>query len=957
MNVNDHLVVATDKSIKCISLTTGIEIATTTEAANNGPESIFVFGTGGRSDRGFIAACDSSKPLLRFYRLDKFNTSCKRVTLPEKAAAAACSLDGTIIAVGCASGNLHIWDSTTGAFLRLINLSQRISRIRFLPQYLLICGRNSVFVYPLSEIVSIDESIHEYVEPMVLFTSHRSEITCIDANSVGIEGWIATGDRDGNIYVWDIQNGDIISYITSNSIPLSLCHNPTSTWNLLIGYDSGELKSAQVRMCALQYGHTERLVPITSFELPTVLQVPSAIEYCCYSESTDFILTASGKAVTIWEAQSRQVHRALECDDKVTWITTGTTLRAAEEIAANIKSRKIGSLEIIPPFRILETIPGSLRNTFVISLVAYNNLKALTGLSVTVQQSDIDKLVDDSFYYIIRQYEWKHTQIDDENEIKNLETDYASISKFLKSLLTEAIKKKEHIAQQEKIRSANSQSEVDPKQFLYWRIAKAVSIMDEEADENRMQLDCPEKRPNSYSEPLPSWSKSRKTLLHGNTSAVVLHRPRSYAYIEKSESRHENKSSVLIAKSPEAVPAIRPLPGKICVSVAVNDRSVGPGHTGYRATPDITSEVESPRTSTVQSIGQETDILTKGPSPANLMGIQSKDSKVDENAPDILSQGVGESDVVEIINEDSDNSQISDEDTSPCMIKLIETESFEENVKGAEDIEIDVREMDRLKEFKQGAKAQEQGTDQSVQIDSMSGEETVEEDAITEITSPEQLSVGAKIPFALPHIPRNLEGPEHASSGIGKSKCVGIEHVTTTESVGNRVNRKRPLIIEKADNPRTSKWRRKLLDNVQSGKEPSEQNLRIQISSPQEERTEIDAEVASSSSTTTNDSTREFFVALTRLNEDVGAPPKLLTSSPAASEPASASLDVQILRQRIKQKISETKQKYDLPLRQLPRCFPLKSLIRKRRAYNVSRVHSHPISTADLIWYLRMRDL
>lgn len=67
---------------------------------------------------GIVATIETSKPLLRFFRLAKLDAPLKTVTLPQIASAVAVSRDGCLLACGTARGDIFLWDLTTGHLLK-----------------------------------------------------------------------------------------------------------------------------------------------------------------------------------------------------------------------------------------------------------------------------------------------------------------------------------------------------------------------------------------------------------------------------------------------------------------------------------------------------------------------------------------------------------------------------------------------------------------------------------------------------------------------------------------------------------------------------------------------------------------------------------------------------------------------------------------------------------------------
>lgn len=150
--MREILCVATERSLKCHDFLSGSELSRVDEVLTTCENGLFTLGGRGHLRGNVLGCIDPRKPLLRLYRLEKFKAAIRRLPLPEMGTCADSSSDGILLAVGTASGNLHIWDLTSGRFLRSMNVfPERINQVSFVDQLLVVSRGHTVNIYTISE--------------------------------------------------------------------------------------------------------------------------------------------------------------------------------------------------------------------------------------------------------------------------------------------------------------------------------------------------------------------------------------------------------------------------------------------------------------------------------------------------------------------------------------------------------------------------------------------------------------------------------------------------------------------------------------------------------------------------------------------------------------------------------------------------------------------------------------
>eukprot|EP01056_Protomagalhaensia_sp_Gyna25_P002028 Protomagalhaensia_sp_Gyna_25__2027@NODE_208_length_4405_cov_20_746221_g162_i0_p1_GENE_NODE_208_length_4405_cov_20_746221_g162_i0NODE_208_length_4405_cov_20_746221_g162_i0_p1_ORF_typecomplete_len806_score142_73ANAPC4_WD40/PF12894_7/0_00069ANAPC4_WD40/PF12894_7/0_1ANAPC4_WD40/PF12894_7/0_7PQQ_2/PF13360_6/2_4e05PQQ_2/PF13360_6/6_4e02Frtz/PF11768_8/0_19Frtz/PF11768_8/9_5Frtz/PF11768_8/3_4e02WD40_like/PF17005_5/0_0041Cytochrom_D1/PF02239_16/28Cytochrom_D1/PF02239_16/0_41WD40/PF00400_32/0_3WD40/PF0040 len=424
--------------------------------------------------------------------------SCKRVALPERAAVAASSPDGSLLAICGHSGNLFLWDTTTGAFLRLLNLEQRVHSLRFLPNFLIASGRDVVFVFSISDIASIDDSVHKPVEPMILFKEHRAQITCWDAHTVGLEGWVLSGDREGHIYVWDIRTGDVLSHIVGSSMPSCVAASPCIPIQAAVGFQNGEVRLLDVAAATEAYSGTEYLEPLPASEFPVTMHLGTEVRSCFYSFSGDHIITICGKTVVVWDLQTRQTEQTFDFEEEVIWGASLVAFQSAEELTTCMRASQ--KVAIAAPLKFLDTLPSSLRRALDAPVLVQHNLETLLRETEVACHATTEPVAAEALRTFVDSIQLAELQAEDARRIAAAKDDSAALQSLIERLLT--------AAQQ----AAHQPEPVAPpltaKHQLLWRLAKTVAG-GEPAEEPAVDPMVMTGRPSAYSEPLASWHHSR----------------------------------------------------------------------------------------------------------------------------------------------------------------------------------------------------------------------------------------------------------------------------------------------------------------------------------------------------------------------------------------------------------------------------------------------------------------
>lgn len=217
--MREFLCVSTQKGLKYLDLTTGSQLSRVEETVHTFSQGVFSIGNSGHIKSSLVGCLDPNKPLLRLYKLDKLKAALKRFMLPEAGTCGDVSSDGVLLAVGSQSGRVHIWDLSSGKYLRcLMVFPEKISQVAFCGPYLLIVRGSTIYVYNISDLVGFsaigDGSIMGTLSPLVTFCGHvHSVIACESFSGMGCEGYIVSADNAGTVHIWDIRTGDTLGML------------------------------------------------------------------------------------------------------------------------------------------------------------------------------------------------------------------------------------------------------------------------------------------------------------------------------------------------------------------------------------------------------------------------------------------------------------------------------------------------------------------------------------------------------------------------------------------------------------------------------------------------------------------------------------------------------------------------------------------------------------------------
>ncbi|KAL4363459.1 hypothetical protein GQ457_04G015200 [Hibiscus cannabinus] len=155
----------------------------------------------------------------------------------------SCTKDGIYIAGGAPSGNVYLWEVTSGRLLRTWHAHHKSLKCMVFSDddSLLICGCTDGIICVWSMISLLDEE-HSGSSPILLHYSseHRSSITGLVTMSAGASSIFVSSSLDGSCKVWELVSGRLLRTLVYPTSVTAIALHPLEQL-LFSGSENGKI--------------------------------------------------------------------------------------------------------------------------------------------------------------------------------------------------------------------------------------------------------------------------------------------------------------------------------------------------------------------------------------------------------------------------------------------------------------------------------------------------------------------------------------------------------------------------------------------------------------------------------------------------------------------------------------------------------------------------------------------
>ncbi|KAK8833146.1 hypothetical protein WA577_002760 [Blastocystis sp. JDR] len=251
-----------------------------------------------------IYSIQSTKPLINAWKYGK-PSPIFRNSMGERMTCLCASSDGAFLFGGSFSGKLYVWCVSSGDLLNIVDAHYKgVTVIRCLPDMSsIITGGDDGLIrqWSMAELIGGLDDVNSIIRPLWTASDHALGITDLVLNS-GM--YLVSSSLDKTIRVWNLFSHQLISTITTPSIPRCLCLTHTES-RCYAGFADGSIS-------ILDFGQPLEANVIGGSGGENEQRLKSGHEdsvTCLAITSDDRFVISGGKdgRVFVWDASSLQM--------------------------------------------------------------------------------------------------------------------------------------------------------------------------------------------------------------------------------------------------------------------------------------------------------------------------------------------------------------------------------------------------------------------------------------------------------------------------------------------------------------------------------------------------------------------------------------------------------------------------------------------------------------------------